>query len=150
MVGKEDKVMVHYDFKGESENIEGDVSVEVRTGTWYGPTTTRVLIPKHDSVAIDLVNGPQYRFCFEYKGSRPKIPIEVEIGRAQENHLVEAHEDKMDEYLDYVNTLEAGIAQVVDEVQYLQHRQLAFDTTVKSTYTRVMAFTLISTFIRES
>lgn len=144
--GKEEKLIIYYGFNGETQ-LEGTVTLNVRTGTWFGPTAQRTLDPASSSVIVDLVSGPEYRYCFEYSGRRSKVAFEYDIGRAHENPLVDAHEERVDEYMDMVQILEAGVAQVADEMEYLLQRQEAFEGTVRSTYFRVVLFTVISAAI---
>jgi hypothetical protein len=143
-LGKEDRYMVHYEF-GDGQPPEGKVTMHIRTSsTWLGPTILRELDPKHSSVTVDLVTGQDYRFCFEYEGVRSRIPLQFEIGRANTNPLVDAHEDTVDTYMDLVQSIEVGVAQTADEVEAIMTRQWAFEGTVRSAYTRVIVFTVIS------
>lgn len=145
-IGKEDRYMVHYEFT-DGQLPEGKVTMHIRTSAWLGPTILRDLDPKHSSVTVDLVTGQDYRFCFEYEGVRSRIPFQFEIGRANTNPLVDAHEDTVDTYMDLVQSIEVGVAQVADEVETIMTRQWAFEGTVRSAYTRVIVFTIISVTI---
>lgn len=144
-LGKEDRYMIHYHFMEDHPVLDGKVTLQIRTKTsWLAPVILRELDPRHSSLTVDLVTGENYRFCFEYEGTRSRVPFEFEIGRANANSLVDAHEDMIDTYMDLVQSIEVGVAQVADEVETLMTRQEAFEGTVRSAYTRVVAFTLIS------
>lgn len=141
--GKEEKYMVHYGWMGD-EDIRGSVTLSIKSGSIFGPVISRTLDVKDSAVVLELVTGPDYRFCFEYDGSRTRIPFEYHIGRAHDNPLVEAHEEEIDQYMDAVQGLEGNVAQIADEVEFLVGRQEEFEGTVRSTYFRIIIFTAIS------